>query len=320
MNKAKSSSCKQTAFLRRALAALFAAGIASPAISQICDPLEPVFLAEGPVSNVVDLGSGNGRITAMGVTFQVLPETPIHTPTAALTMTGFADQANFPGRNQSGFLGATVIATGCVKGGVAVADDVFSDVAENVVLGVVTAPLTGAAGDGSGGSLGVNNRNVARLTDARMPAGDIANMFGFPVTPESVTVGTNIAVEGYYGDDGVLHVWDSEVDGGTLVAPAVPQVSIQRFRCANDIEIRGGIYPLPGGTCNFGAPFSLGLFDGAGVAIPFDADEDLTIVNGIAPAQQFCSYRLRPAVTQCPAEVRIVLLNAGVPVAEATAP
>lgn len=312
--------CKQTGFLRRAIFALCAVGMATPALSQICDPLEPVFLAEGPVSNVVDLGGGNGRITAMGVTFEVRPDTPVSTPTAALTLTQFAAQTNFPGRNQAGFLGATVIATGCVKNGVAVADDVFSDVAENVVLGVVTAPLTGTAGDGSGGTLGVNDRTVSRLTDDRMPAGEIANMFGFAVTPASVAVGTNIAVEGYYGNDGVLHVWDTEVDGGTLIEPSLPQVSIQRFRCANDVEIRGGIYPVPGAACNFGAPFSLALFDGQGVQIPFDADEDLLVVNGVAPNQQFCSYRLRPTVTQCPAEVRVELRSAGAPVASATAP
>lgn len=323
----KSSSKKQTGFFRRAAAAIIVAGIASPAMSQICDPLDPVFLAEGPVTSVVDLNGGNGTITAMGVTFQVLPETPIHTPTAALTMSEFASTAKFPGRTQDGYLGTTVIATGCVKssGGVpyAVADDVFSDVAENVVLGVVTAPLTGAAADGSGGDFGVNNRPVSRLTDPRMPAGPIANPFGFAVVSGSLVVGTPVAVEGYYSNDGsgVLNVWDTEVANGTLAQPNTPQVSIQRFRCANDIEIRGGIYPTPGQACNFGNPYSLALFDGDGNPIPFDAGNDLDVVNGVAgPDEQFCFYRLRPAVTQCPAEVKVELRNAGVPIAEATAP
>jgi hypothetical protein len=311
----------------RLLPALIFGLAASGASAQICSPLDPVFLAEGPVTSVVDLGGGNGTITAMGVTFQVLPETPIASPTASLTMSQFASTVPFPGRTQGGYLGATVIATGCVKNGAngpyAVADDVFSDVAENVVLGVVTAPLTGTAADGSGGSFGVNNRPVSRLTDARMPAAPVANAFGFPVTPESVAVGAQVAVEGYYSNDGsgVLHVWDTEVAGGTLAAPNTPQVSIQRFRCANTILIRGGIYPTPGQACNFGNPYSLALFDGAGNPIPFDAGKDLDVVNGVpGPDEQFCAYTLRPAVTQCPAEVKVELRNAGVPIAEATAP
>lgn len=290
---------------------------AAPASAQICAVADPVFLAEGPVSAVTyNPADGSGTITAMGVTFRVTPQTPVSTPTAVLNMEKFADPTPFPGRSQGGFLGATVIATGCVKfeAGVpvAVADDVFSDVKENVVLGVVTAPL-------ADGAFGANGQPVKQLTDARMPAHPIANAFGFPVTPESVTVGSNIALEGYYGDQDpkALNVWAVELDGGQLVDSG-PQISIQRYRCTNDIELRGGIYPA-NGACTFGAPLSLALFDGNNNPIPFSAN-DLDVVNGVAPTAEFCSYRLRPAVAQCPAEVRVELRLNGSKIAEAKAP
>jgi hypothetical protein len=299
------------------LMALAAPGVLAQA-TPICDAADPVFLAEGPISNVSLDGAGGGAITAMGVTFQVPAAAPVSTPTAALTLDQFADPTPFPGRSQGGFLGATVIANGCVKinAGVptAVATDVFSDVAENVVLGVVTAPLTGA-------TFGVDGTPTTLLADARMPAGPIANAFGFEVTPESLAVGANVAVEGYYSNDGsgVLNVWAVEVDGGTLVNAADAQISIQRFRCANDVQVQGGIYLGAGAACTFAAPFSLALFDGAGNPIPF-APGDLDVVNGIAPSVEFCSYRLRTPVAQCPAEVRVELRNNGTPIAEATAP
>lgn len=292
-------------------------GAAAPASAQICAPTDPVFLAEGPVSAATyNPTDGSGTITAMGVTFRVTPQTPVSTPTAALNMERFADSTPFPGRSQGGFLGATVIATGCVKfeAGVpvAVADDVFSDVSENVVLGVVTAPLVD-------GSFAANGQPVSLLTDSRMPAHPISNAFGFAVTPESMTVNTNVALEGYYGnqDPKKLNVWAVELDGGQLVDSG-PQISIQRYRCTNDIELRGGIYPS-GGACNFGAPLSLALFDGNNNPIPFVA-KDLVVTNGIAPAAEFCAYRLRPAVSQCPASVRVELRLNGSKIAEATAP
>jgi hypothetical protein len=307
------------------LAGLILGFAAAPASAQICAVTDPVFLAEGPVSAATADGAGGGTITAMGITFQVTPTTPVASATAALSMAQFAGNGAdpFPGRVQPGFLGATVIATGCVKTGpagpFAVADDVFSDVKENVMLGVVTAPLVVDALGGR--TFGADGTQVKMLTDARMPAGPITNPFGFPIVETSVVAGANVSVEGYFSNDGsnVLHAWAVETDGA-LTQPATPQISIQRFRCANDIEIRGGIYPTPGSACNFTAPLSLALFDGAGAPIPFDSRTDLDVVNGVAPTADFCSYRLRPAVAQCPAVVTVKLLNGTAVVAEATAP
>lgn len=300
------------------LPALLLGLAAAPVSAQICAATDPVFLAEGPVSAVsYDPADGSGTITAMGVTFRVTPQTPVSTPTATLSMASFADSTPFPGRSEGGFLGATVIATGCVKFEaavpVAVADNVFSDVKENVVLGVVTAPL-------ADGAFGANGQPVRLLSDARMPAHPISNAFGFTVTPESVTVGSNIALEGYYGnqDPKALNAWAVELDGGQL-ADSGPQISIQRYRCTTNIEMRGGIYPATGGACNFGAPLSIALFDGNNNPIPFAAG-DLDVIDGVAPSAEFCSYRLRPAVTQCPASVRIELRSSGSKIAEATAP
>lgn len=300
----------------------------APVLAQtVCAPTDPVFMAEGPLSAISVNGEG-GMITALGVPIEVTPGTLISTPTNPhLTMAEFAGGDPFPGRNQAGFLGATVIASGCVKfrdvGAdpltapvpYAVASEITSDVSENVLLGVVTAPL-------SSDQFGADGTTVKMLVDPRMPAKPISNAFGFVIDPTTVMPGMNVAIEGYYSDNGsrILHTWAVEVDGAALAEPAKPQVSIQRFDCAGSIEMRGGIYLANGGACSFGTGYSLALFDADTHAPISYLARDLEVTNGAAPAEEFCSYRLRPQVTQCPAAVTVKLLLNGVPIAEASAP
>ncbi len=307
----------------RSVAAVLLAAAGLPALAQVCDPADPPFLAEGPIAAVSSNGGDGtvgGSMTSMGVTFEVLPNANVHTPTATLDMNAFASTQPFPGRTQAGFLGATVQATGCVKTGpngpIAYADDVFSDVSEHVVLGVVTTAF-------SGGTFGVNGTTTKLLTDPRMPADPIMNAFGFELAPESLAVGVNASVEGYYANDGSgeLHVWAVEVDGGTLADPGTHQISIQRFDCGSDLEIRGAIY-LTTPSCSFGAPYSLALF-GDGQQIPLNTNRDVSVTNGVAPNSAFCTYRLRPDLPpggQCPASIKVELRSNGTSVAEATAP
>lgn len=293
-----------------------------PALAQTaCVPTDPVFMAEGPLSAIESDGMGGLLITSLGVPITVTPATAISTPTnPALSLADFASTQRFPGRTQEGFLGATVIASGCVKfredtpqpTPYALASEVTSDVSENVLLGVVTAGL-------NNGAFGADGTTVQMLDDSRMPAKPMANAFGFDIDPTSVAPGMNVAIEGYYAS-GVLHAWSVEVDGAKLADASSPQVSIQRFGCAGDIELRGGIYLANGGACSFGGGYSLALIDaGTQTAIPF-AQGDLAVTNGVAPTAEFCSYRLRPRVAQCPASVTVRLLLNGVPIAEATAP
>lgn len=298
---------------------------AAVSVSAECLVTDPVFLAEGPISAVTaadgvapdGVTATVGTITSMGVVIHVPPEAPVTSPTAILDMATFADATPFPGRDLGGYLGATVISEGCVKFSAAdplvpfaLAENVFSDVAENVMLGVVTGPFVAGTG-----TLEVNGTPVALLSDARMPNLGINNPFGLPVTTDSITVGGDIAVEGYYGDDGTLHVWDVEVANGTLVDAVNPQISIQRFRCANEIRVLGGIY-LGTPTCSFNG-YAIDLFDGVGNPLPID---NLDVLDGLAPDPAFCSYDLQVAVDPCPESIRVVLRQGATPLAEATAP
>jgi len=194
-------------------------------------------------------------------------------------------------------------------GAYAVATEVFSDVNENVMLGVVTGGL-------DNGSFEVNEQPVRLLTDERMPNLGVFNAFGFEVDPASITVGSGIAIEGYYATDtsGILYVWDAEVNGGDLADPGNPQISIQRYRCSpNDLRLQGGLYPVPRGNCpaDFtGAGYSLEIFNVDGTApvrIPFELD-GRNRLNVIPDPEftEFCSYslRVRSGVIACPADVR----------------
>lgn len=307
---------------RTGLFLLLALAANGPALAQVgCAPTDPVFMAEGPLSAIEGTAGGGLLITSLGVPIEVTPATVIGTPTRSpLTIAEFADEKPFPGRTQKGFLGATVIASGCVKlregnpqpEPYALAETVDSDVSENVLLGVVTGPL-------SAGEFQADGTRVQLLDDSRMPARPMSNAFGFEIDPTTVAPGMNVAIEGYYASE-VLHAWSVEIDGARLADANTPQISIQRFGCAGDMELRGGIYLANGGACSLAGGYSLALFDaGTQTAIPFAAG-DLDVTNGVAPAAEFCSYRLRPRVTQCPASVTVRLLLNSVPIAEATAP
>lgn len=319
--------------LKPIVSALLLCGIASPTLAQVCDPLDPPFLAEGPISAVIANLDLSGTITSMGIPITVPNTAPVTTPTAVLDMAIFADPTAFPGRAAGGFVDGTVIATGCVKldpaGGTNhtyLADNVTSDVNENVLLGVVTATPTVDSTTGAV-SLAVLGTPVDLLQDPRMPAEPLRNFFGFPVDPVTVPLLAAASVEGYFGDaDNRLHAFLVEVDGGQLADPVNPQISIQRFRCTGDLQVQGGLFlgdpdgTAPAPACVFtNPPYSVRLFNAeADQEIPFAAG-DLDVLNGDPLASpEFCTYDLRFEPPVCPTNVRIELLLNGVVIATAS--
>lgn len=317
--------------LKKIVSATLLAYAATPALAQIgpCVATDPPFLAEGPISAVTANGLA-GTITSMGMTITVPETAPVSTPTAALDMARFADSTPFPGRAEPGFVGGTVIATGCVKtdangAHVYLADSVSSDVNENVMLGIVTGLPTVDAEQKV--RLEVLGTPVELLQDARMPAHHLSNLYGMEIIPESVVPGNEISIEGYYGDTDpkTLHAWAAEVGGGNLVLVSdAPQVSIQRFRCAGDLSLLGGIYfgAAAGPSCNFDrSRHSLRLFNvEANQQIPFNSADTklLDVIPGVTPDEEFCSYRLDIQPAACPANIRIELLQDGQIIATAS--
>jgi hypothetical protein len=121
------------------------------------------------------------------------------------------------------------------------ATDVFSDLAENVVVGEATASVV----DGPANRATVNNIPLVPLDDERMPAGKPINGFGFEVNPTQITAGSLVSVEGYFAG-GKLNYHTLEADGAALVSPTTAGVSVLRAQCRirgggrDELEVRGG--------------------------------------------------------------------------------
>jgi hypothetical protein len=220
-------------------AAIALAAAATPARAQV--PVADTEI-EGPIS-AIDVT--NGTITVMGITITVPPGTPVRTPTkTGLSLADFAT-GKMPGRSEEGFIGGTAIITGESVGGTFVANDVFSDLFEHVVVGEATAPEVTTKGVER---LTVNGMKVRRSTDPRMPGAPPINGFGLRIDPESVQEGTLVAAEGYYskGQNTLLY-HALEADSADLVDQVNTQVSILRADCRirgggrDEVEVRGGV-------------------------------------------------------------------------------
>ncbi len=220
---------------------------AGTALAQI-----PVEL-EGPISAIVDNGDGTANITVMGVTVSVPSTATIHTPTANLTISQLADQTPLPGRSESGFIGGTAIIIGDTNtaGTPVVAQDLFTEPAENVFVGVITAAnCTTPDCAGPNDSLQILGTPLARLTDSRMPANPPTNAFGFEIDmTQGSLVGSPASVEGYFGNtDPALHYFILEMEGGVLRNPGTPEVSILRAQCRQrgdrgiELDVQGGVH------------------------------------------------------------------------------
>jgi hypothetical protein len=204
---------------------------------------------EGPISAVtklVDCGLATppdtitGTITVMGVTVNIPCSAVIKSPTAALNINQLRNPTPLPGRSpRRGFLGGTAIINGATDvAGVPVADDVFVEPAENVMIGPVTAGIP----------FSVLGTEVVQLTDLRIPSTGAFNQFGFEVDLATVPVGALASVEGYFGSDLKLYAFLIETTGGTLVNPAAPQVSIQRAQCGNRAGVGTDLIRVFGGA------------------------------------------------------------------------
>lgn len=198
---------------------------------------------EGPISSIQRAGA-NVNVVVMGITVRVRPATVITTPTATLTLEQLLDTTPLPGRSEPGFVGGTAIVEGnTTASGIVIADTIFVEPAENVVIGIVTENASGA--------LKVNGLAVTMLADARIPAEPLRNDLGFEIAAEAVTVGTIVALEGYYSASSrALHSFILEATGTPALNPGL-QVSILRAQGRADrgeLEVRGGVSGVPAGA------------------------------------------------------------------------
>jgi hypothetical protein len=257
---------------------------------------------EGPIQAIAADGTS---MTVMGVTVAIPATALISSPTKALTLGELADTTTLPGRSQAGFIGGTAIINGLTANdpanitGLDIAEDVFVEPAENVLLGEVSsqAPFS------------ISGVKMVQLTDGRIPAGAAIDANGLIIDLATAPVGSAAAAEGYFGfapdGTGVFYYFLVEAEGlpigcaGRGCRPA-DAVSIARSRCRDDDEIRvqGGVADVDGQLSasvtivNFGtAPV---IFDPATGEATYSFRDD---INGNCPATVTVNYNLAVATT-----------------------
>lgn len=241
---------------------------------------------EGPLQSV---DVANNTITVMGITVNV-PESAVLT-TATTTLTSLEDAvgATLPGRTEPGFIGGTAIVVGTTDGTTVTANEVFFDVAENVIVGTLTENTLTGPTLSSGGEFRVQGVSIQSVGDPRQPLD--AGVAGLEVDLSTVPVGSLVAVEGYFvgTTEPTLYVHTVEAEQGELLDPTA--VSITRIECADEgrLEIRGGNFE-------------------AGTITVFNADtgEQLGTTEAVVdPETGVATYVFRTDVETCPMTVRV---------------
>lgn len=274
-------------------------------------------------------------MTVMSMPVIVNGQTFMHSPTTDRRAIGYGINKWFksdrlPGQRRRGFLGGTAIVIGNWDDTLQaiVADDVFTEPAENVILGVVTDNLCTAPNcDGEDNFIqGSQGPVLAPLTDIRIAAGDLVDEGGFlvDVTDEDL-VGVAFAAEGYYTDDEVIvpdtsgapgdtrtisgvhnyfHLELAGFNGQLLANPDDREISALRVTCepGGRLEIRGNLHARvdaetgaiddPLGTVTTGivqAQYDLGA--------PLGATSGIDAVDVNSP---FGEYRVRTDLPVCP--------------------
>ena len=238
-------------------------GLASPMLLHAV-PIE----LEGPISAINLNPDGSGMITVMGIEVQIPIGTPINPPTRLISMAQLSDPAPLAGRTEPGLIGGTAIIIGDTPDGIInIAEDIFVEPAENVILGVITAadcPIPAPGDDADRARFRLCNNNsmqalgtdLFRLTNAntsfRMPADPPVNELGFQInlglTHEAgLLVGAAVALEGYFASDR-LNWFAFEYAGiGVLRREDQPEISILRAQCRErddgiELDVMGAVH------------------------------------------------------------------------------
>ncbi len=274
---------------------------AAAAMSGVCATASAQILVEieGPMSAYVATTGNTGTMTVMNNKIAVDANTVFASPTEtradlfARRLPGGGRELNeagavynvsnwmrgdmFDGRRQRGFIGATVIVTGTVDPvtGVVTAQEVFSDISENVVLGAVYENLcTNAACNDPGNFIRGNGPLGPAFVpnaDKRLPALPItdAGLFELNLAFKNLGVSSGIITsfggEGYFTQDPVpvgdgaeqaivyyaFELGENRPD--LLATPGIPEISTLRVRCTEGsrLEVRGFVHAPTDAT---GAP------------------------------------------------------------------
>ncbi len=231
-------------------------------------------------------------MTVMGMQVEVLNTTTMSSPTmtrqeAGLNNNQWFKGEKFAGRRQNGFLGGTAIVIGVwdAINQKVVAQDVFTEPAENVVLGVVTGfscsntncdgPndfIRGNTAPGSTPGALIPGPAMISIKDPRIPAQTVKDDSGFELDLTGANLaGLPFGAEGYYGDiavdvpdgnggtvsENALHyfIWDiADLTPQLLLRKTQREIVALRTSCrpGDRFEMRGNIHSIvtSGGILN----------------------------------------------------------------------
>jgi hypothetical protein len=284
---------------------------AAPACAQLAD-----VAIEGPIQSIdpnpsgTELGGWTGTMQVMGVVVRVRNGAEIRTATSPMVTLADLAGDSLPGRpGTMGFIGGTAIVTGDSQGGIIYANDVFTDFAENVLVGEATG-IVPNPDDDTVQRASVNNMVVEASTDPRNPAGEPINGFGFAIDPTDLGNGSLVAVEGYFAGNRLFY-HTLEADAGVLLNPLVPEVSVLRASCRkrgggrDEMEVRGGIH-TPAST-----QVRIQYWNGASW-VNLAPQVAPVVDNTVVPSQGLYRYNqsnLRLPGTVCPAQIRATILS-----------
>jgi hypothetical protein len=297
-------------------------GIGQVASAQVVPPVPTEI--EGPIES----WDNTARILRVaGIDILVSGQTTIVSPTAdrrtardglTLGFNGWFNGPFLPGRTERGFIGGTAIAIGTwdptggpTGDGIMVADSVFTEPAENVVLDFIR---------------GSNGPVMLPVDDRRMPAHEIRLDSGFALDLTGADlVGVPYGMEGYYGNKNVatpdmanekaLHYFVLDLVGpldANLANKDIDEVAVERASCrvGDELEIRGSVHsPLnPDGTPSDTVGSEKGVIQ-ASFVLPngnpvtrFEAN----IIPDVAPGPSATStFRLQTNLPDCPTSVEV---------------
>lgn len=337
-------------------------GVFAAAHAQLV-PLE----LEGPLNAFQEdpLNVNAGTLTVMGMPVIATPETAFVSPTTdrataidpstgqPYTVKAWVEGASFRGRSTAGLIGGTAIVTGFWDPAqqAVVAEEVFSDIAENVILGVITkSNCTNLNCTGTGNGIVVNGGTyLTPNRDPRLPFNRPVDGGLFEVdfrngAPVDGLVGLEIGAEGYYTPRPIpltpllgepttenlageqvfrkeaLVYWDFALGGfapNLLRYPKKSEISVLRIRCeAGDrLEVRGWVHqPLTGSQEGVGQSAATGTIR-ATMTFP-DRPPIVTTVNTVPAIDDpavptYGIYRLRQDVAACADNVLVQWISAG---------
>jgi hypothetical protein len=293
--------------------------VAAAALTGVCATAQAQVLVEieGPMSAYTADTADSGTMTVMNNKVAVTANTVFASPTetradlfarriegqrvrndagAVYNVSNWMRGDIFEGRRQRGFIGATVIVVGTVDPvtGIVTADEVFSDIAENVVLGAIYEnQCTNAAcnepgdfirGNGPTGPVFVPN------ADNRLPALPITDAGLFELNLAGKDLGVNSGTITSFGGEGYLTQDPVPRGAGTeqaivyyafelgenrpdlLLNPGIPEISTLRVRCTEGsrIEVRGFVH-APTTAAGVAIPGFVAGANGAATNIPYPA-------------------------------------------------